>query len=118
MILGIPEWAVQNSDKLYFSQPKKVDSAARLFSERSLGNTRRSEDIDAVFGRRAEDQVHIRRRLGGGGGVSVRAGWESSRMKLSKPPGSVTRRNRASSESTVNVCGMSRGPNTNDPADA
>jgi len=55
---------------------------------------------------------------GGGGGVGVKAGWESSRRKFSNPPGSVTKRNRASSELTKNVWGISRGPKTNDPEGA
>ncbi len=56
--------------------------------------------------------------VGGGGGDIVKAGWESARIKLSKPPGSTTNRNRDCSEFTRNVCGMSRGPKTNDPAGA
>ena len=47
--------------------------------------------------------------------MRVCAGSASARTKLSNPAGSVTRRKRAWREVTVNVCGMSRGPYTNDP---
>ena len=54
----------------------------------------------------------------GGGIVSDGAGCPTVRMKLSKPAGSVTSRKRASGDVTTNVCGMSRGPKTNEPAGA
>src|SRR5207237_8614103 len=48
--------------------------------------------------------------VGGGGMVRVGAGSLAARMNVSKPAGSVTSRKRASSETTSNVWGMSRGP--------
>ena len=54
-----------------------------------------------------------RRDLEPGGGLA-----EPARMNFSKPAGSVTSRKRARSELTMNVCGTSRGPYTNEPAGA
>ena len=55
----------------------------------------------------------------GAGGISgAAAGAASARTKPSNPAGSVTSRKRACSELTTNVCGTSRGPNTNEPAPA
>lgn len=57
-------------------------------------------------------------RAAGGGSVSVAAGTLVARTNRSKPPGSETSRNRASSEVTTNVCGIPRGPYTNAPEPA
>jgi hypothetical protein len=49
----------------------------------------------------------------GASGIPGRsAGTARARMKSSKPGGSVTSRNRAWSQLTAKVCGMSRGPYT------
>jgi hypothetical protein len=83
----------------------------------SGGDTGRSEDLDAVLGSDGGQLLAAGRFDDAGGSVRVRAGSDMARTKSAKGAGSVTIRKRASVEVTGKVCGMSRGPYTNDPRD-
>ena len=106
-------------------RPLRASSGARSIRPRPIvpdnplrRQPRRPEDLDAVLGGGREQAAMSGGPSGAGGMVSDRAGSASARMKPSNPAGSATSRKRASGERPTNVCGTSRGPNTNDPAGA
>jgi hypothetical protein len=84
-------------------------AARRVVTLGSGGDPGRPEDLNSCSA-----AIAIRPSTSGAG-----AGSPTVRVNASKPAGSATSRKRApSGELTVKVCGMPRGPKTNDPAGA
>jgi hypothetical protein len=87
-------------------------------ARRSGRDPRGANDLHAVLGGARLMAAMSGGSVTGGGITTASAGCAKERTNSAKPPGSATSRNRAVSDETTNVCGIPRGPYTNEPGGA